>query len=305
MDKSNFLSPKDNDFFLLSKPLAFSHKRYFLIRIRQIILRFQTNSPFLSCDSFAKEADYVAFGVTGLKPINKKRLKKAEILFVKTHQLEYLINNFGHLISAKVILTGNSDFNLTHPVTLPKSVQVVFAQNCSVIGDAKYKVLPIGIENLRGGRSGLKKFHSPISNHEILNKVYLPPMAPTNPIRFEILSSALINHKYFEVDRIYKNEEDYFNSVKKYKFVFCCEGNGFETHRIWESLYKGSFPVMLESEWSRSLSTLNLPILIVKEIGDINDHILQDFLSKNMLFNPRFEEKLWIYYWQNLFKSYL
>jgi hypothetical protein len=38
---------------------------------------------------------------------------------------------------------------------------------------------------------------------------------------------------------------------------------------------------------------------------NFNDHILQDFLSKNMLFNPRFEEKLWIYYWQNLFKRYL
>ena len=305
MDKSNFLSPKDNEFILLSKPLAFSHKRYFLIRIRQIILRFRTNSPFLSCDSFAKEADYVAFGISGLKRINKKRLMKANILFVKTHQLDYLINNFGQLINAKVILTGNSDFNLTYPIKLPRSVQVVFAQNCSVIGDAKYKVLPIGIENLRGGRSGLKKYHSSISNHEILNKVYLPPMAPTNQIRFQILNSALINNRYFEVDRIYKSEENYFNTVKKYKFVFCCEGNGFETHRIWESLYKGSFPVMLESEWSRSLSTLNLPILIVKEIADINEYILQDFLARNINFNPIFEEKLWISYWRNLFKSYL
>jgi hypothetical protein len=305
LDKSNFLSTTYNDFLLLSKPLAFSHKRYFLIRIRQIIFRYRTNSPFLSCDSFANEADYIAFGITGLKRINKKRLKKAKILFVKTHQLEYLINNFGKLISAKVILTGNSDLNLIHPLALPQSVQVVFAQNCSIIGDAKYKVLPIGIENLRGGRSGLKKFHSPVSNHEILYKVYLPPMAPTNPIRFEILNSALVNHKYFEVDRIYKNEQSYFSSVKKYKFVFCCEGNGFETHRIWETLYQGSFPVMLESKWSRSLSTLNLPILIVKSISDINDSILQDFLSKNMLFNPVFEEKLWIYYWRNLFNSYL
>lgn len=305
MDKSNFLSPKDNSFVLLSKPLAFSHKRYFLIRIRQIIHRFRTNSPYLSCDSFAKEADYVAFGITGLKQINKKRLKKAKVLFVKTHQLEYLVNNFGHLINAKIILTGNSDSNFTHPITLPKSVQVVFAQNCSVIGDAKYRVLPIGIENLRGGRSGLKRFHSPTSNHEILDKVYLPPMAPTNPIRFEILKSALVNNRYFEVDRIYKNEENYFNSVKKYKFVFCCEGNGFETHRIWESLYNGSFPVMLESEWSKSLSTLNLPILIVKQISDVNDSILQDFLLKNKFFDPGFEEKLWIYYWRNLFMSYL
>ena len=305
MYESNFLSPKDNEFFLLSKPLAFSHKRYFLIRIRQILLRFRTNSPFLSCDSFAKEADYVAFGISGMRKINKKRLKKARIIFVKTHQLEFLINNFSNLINAKVILTGNSDFNVSHSFKLPPSVKVVFAQNCSVIGDAKYKVLPIGIENLRGGRSGLKKFHSPVSNHEIVDKVYLPPMAPTNPIRFEILNSAIINHKYFEVDRFYKNEENYFNTVKKYKFVFCCEGNGFETHRIWESLYQGSFPVMLESEWSRSLSSLNLPILIIKEIDNINDKVLQEFLSKNLLFNPIFEEKLWIYYWRNLFMSYL
>ena len=305
MDKSDYSLLGNDGYFLLSKPLPFSHKRYFLIKLRQIIFRFKTNSPFLSCDSFAREADYVVYGLSGNRRINKRRLKRAEILFVKSHQLSDLIEKFGYLIKAKVILTGNSDFNITETMNLPGSVRVVFAQNCSVISDANFKILPIGLENLRGGRSGLKKFHSSMEKNIIFDKIYLPPMAPTNPVRFEILREALVNNQYFEIDRIYKNEKNYFDNIKKYKFVFCCEGNGFDVHRIWESLYQGSFPVMLDSKWARSLSTLKLPILVVGSINDINTGLLNTFLQKHQFFNPKNEEKLWIYYWKNLINSYL
>ncbi len=304
MNKLNPLPHPDYTFRLLSKPLPFSHWRYFGIRIRQVLFRYRTNSPFLSCDSFARLADYVAFGTFGNKRLNKAKLRRAKVIFVKSHQLEKLILDYGKEISARVILTGNSDFNFTLPVSLPESVQVVFAQNCGVAPGGKFRPLPIGLENLRGGRSGLKRFHKDNHEHVVMDKVYVPPMAPTNPVRFDVVEKASLNQEIFEVDRQYKNEEDYFRNVKKYKFVFCCEGNGFETHRIWESFYQNSFPVMLETSFSRGLESLGLPILLVKDLEEINLSLLQIFLDKNSSFNSRTEPKLWINYWKTEINSF-
>ena len=295
----------DNAFILLSKPLPFSHWRYFGIRFRRLFLRYRTNSPFLSCDSFARLADYVVFGISGDKRLKKSKLRKAKIIFVKSHQLEKLLLDHNGEINAKVLLTGNSDFNFTEPVSLPESVQVVFAQNCGIAPGEKFRPLPIGLENLRGGRSGLKRFHNNNHRHTIMDKIYLPPMAPTNPIRFDVVEKAGLNRELFDVDRQYKNEVDYFENVKKYKFVFCCEGNGFETHRIWESLYQNSFPVMLETSFSIGLASLKLPILLVKDLGEINASLLKCFLEKNSSFDSRVEPKLWINYWKAQFNSFL
>lgn len=301
----NALIGNDYEFCLLSKPLPFSHKRFFLIKFRQLIFRFSTNSPFISCDSFASEADYIAYGLNGKKRIIKRKLKNANILFVTTDKLEQLITHYGHLIKASVILTGNSDYNITKLINLPKSVKVVFAQNCAITAPNNFRLLPIGIENLRNGRSGLKRFHTKEPAQQIHNKIYFPPMAPTNFKRYEILKKVIQNKKYFVIDRHYKDEVNYFKNVKKYKFIFCCEGNGFDVHRIWESLYQGSFPVMLRSKWVGNLAKLNLPILIINDIHEINEKLLVNFLKEFKNFDPANEEKLWIEYWRNLFLSYI
>jgi hypothetical protein len=250
-------------------------------------------------------ADYVVFGISGDKRLKKTKLRKAKVIFVKSHQLEKLILDHGKSIKAKVILTGNSDFNFTLPVLLPESVQVVFAQNCGIAPGGKFRPLPIGLENLRGGRSGLKRFHTNNHRHTVMDKIYLPPMAPTNPVRFDIVEKASLKREIFDVDRQYKNEVDYFENVKKYKFIFCCEGNGFENHRIWESFYQNSFPVMLETSFSLGLASLELPILLVKSIDEINASLLKSFLDKNSSFDSRKEPKLWIDYWKAEFNSFL
>lgn len=228
-----------------------------------------------------------------------KKLRKAKVIFVKSHQLEKLVQDYGKYINARVILTGNSDFNFTFPISLPRSVQVVFAQNCGIAPGGKFNPLPIGLENLRGGRSGLKRYHKNNFKHSVLNKVYVPPMAPTNPIRFDIVKQASLNQEIFEVDRQYKNEKNYFENVKKYKFILCCEGNGFETHRIWETLYQNSFPVMLETSFSKRLASLALPILLIEDLEDVDASLLQNYLDKNRTFDSRLEPKLWINYWKS------
>jgi hypothetical protein len=91
--------------------------------------------------------------------------------------------------------------------------------------------------------------------------------------------------------------------TKGYRFIFCCEGNGFDSHRIWEVLYQNSFPVMLETPWSTSLKWLNLSILFVKNLEELNTDLLAQFLSANQNFRASNTEQLWVGFWRSLIRS--
>jgi len=134
----------------------------------------------------------------------------------------------------------------------------------------------------------------------ILNNVLMPPMWPTNPNRFQSVYQALKMANVFDVYRDYIENSQYVEFFGRYKFMFCCEGNGYENHRIWESLYRNSFPVMLDTPWARTLGDMKLPILLVHELSDLNHELLQEHLKIWRDFDPRNCEILWLPYWERL-----
>jgi hypothetical protein len=74
-------------------------------------------------------------------------------------------------------------------------------------------------------------------------------------------------------------------------------GNGVDTHRLWETLYRGNFPIVKIDDWSTSLSKLNLPIIFVKDWSpdDLEQAVSQG--DKLEAFNPLELKPLWIEYW--------
>ena len=99
------------------------------------------------------------------------------------------------------------------------------------------------------------------------------------------------------------HEEEYYRMSKNYRFILCLEGNGYENHRIWETLYQGSFPVLLKTRWSKSLEYLNLPLLLIDSIGEVSTEVLDEFYIINKGFSAKDKENLWIPYWQRLVLS--
>ena len=92
--------------------------------------------------------------------------------------------------------------------------------------------------------------------------------------------------------------------VKRYKFLLCLEGNGYENHRIWESLYLGIFPVLLKTRWSTTLEYLDLPILFINNLEEVNESLLFDFATKHKGYSPNQSETLWIPYWRDLIQRF-
>lgn len=298
----------------MRKP-KFDHRRYLRIQVRKIFYFARVSKPFLSGDLFVALVDYAPWtskksnlrnalrGFFVLEPkeykprINKKKLSKAHSIFIPSHELPNFLEEFGAHLNAKVIISGNSDFNFTEELKLPKSVEICFLQNSAISNDNSIFTLPIGLENIALGRAGLKKYFLEPNQHEIFDRVLIPPMSPTNIARYSALLWGRENSEIADTHFELLPEEEYFELASKYKFVFCSEGNGFENHRIWESLYQGSFPILLNSPWSTTLKYLNLPILFVDNYDEITIETLKDFHEKNFNFDPRSSETLWEPYW--------
>jgi hypothetical protein len=233
------------------------------------VLKNSTSYPYLSGDAFAELCDYAAYGKDGTRSLNLRKLRRARKLFVPGHRLNELLENHFEDISAAVLICGNSDQNFITDPVLPKSIKLWLCQNYAV-ENGFGSVLPIGLENLRLGKSGFKKYQKRFHGKQIDDKILLPPMQITNPIRAAVKEKCKKLPEVYEVYDNYLNTPSYFELLKQYSFVLVLEGNGFDTHRLWEVLYKGNTPILLDSPWSRNLYKIGVPICIIEDISVLN-----------------------------------
>jgi hypothetical protein len=231
------------------------------------------------------------------------KVSSAKSIFIPGEKFAEFLESAGEYIIARTLVTGNSDQNFVEPIELPSSVSIWLCQNNGILNMENVRTLPIGIENLRLGRSGLTKYFKPHRETAQIDRVLVPPMSPTNDIRLPTIFEAMKRPDIFEVRRTLVAEKVYFSMTRDFRFILCLEGNGFENHRIWETLYQGSFPVMFNSTWSKSLKYLCLPILFIDSLDEIDKDLLKDFASKNSDFKPNKMDTLWIPYWKRIIQQ--
>jgi hypothetical protein len=304
LSRVDFHSPAECSVFQTFAPLKFSHKRFFLIQIRKLMFRFRDNNPFLSQKTLSKITDYKVRISRNQLRVNRKKVIRAKSIYVKSDFLQEFLSIWGRQISAKVLVSGGSDTNFDKSIDLPPSIKLALIQNCSLKNHEIIRTLPIGLEDLNLGRSGLKKYHKHSDSVMAENKVLVPPMSNTNPIRRPTIIECMKKPKVFDVLVGLMHEDEYYLMCKKYRFILCLEGNGYENHRIWETLYQGSFPILLRTKWSESLEYLDLPILIVNSIDEVNAESLEAFRLSNQDFRAVERDNLWIQYWRKIVMNY-
>ena len=288
---------------LPTKPLRRSYIRILKIRILRILYYSRNNSPFISGDSIAELTDYYVFGRNSKRPLNKKRLQKSKSISIPGHMFHLLVNDFAELPNLTTVVTCNSDQNFSSSCILPNNITLWLCQNNAMSGDSRVHTLPIGIENIRLARSGFPDLHRPQSNFEFQNRVLVPPMSPTNPVRVQVLEQLQHNNRYFDIQAEYLTAKRYFKMTRNYRFILALEGNGFENHRVWEALYQNSFPVMLRTKWSLSLAEFKFPIMYINSISDITGESLETFQQSHRGFQSNHHEALWTPYWKEIIES--
>lgn len=284
--------------YLIDKYFSKERRSALKIRFWRLILKHRTSYPYLSGDAFASLCDYAAYGKDGSKPLNLRKLHRAKKLFVPSHRLDELLDSHSQDISASVLICGNSDQNFVRDPILPKSVKFWLCQNYAVDGGFG-SVLPIGLENLRLGKSGFKRLQKPFFDEKIEDRVLVPPMQITNPIRSITISKCRELPDIFDVYDGYLSTAMYFDLIGRYKFVLVLEGNGYDTHRLWEVLYKGNIAILLDSPWSRLIEKRGFLVHIIKDIRQIDLEELRD-LTRKKENGTEYDAKLSILYWKSL-----
>ena len=262
---------------------------------------WRSNSePFLSGDAIADNCDFV-FNPPRYRSFSSQRIpiESALSIFVSGTDLTGFLEQYHSRINARVLLVGNSDQEF-HNISenLPTSVRKIYIQNSFISNNSSIETLPIGIENLRWGINGKKKFlHNILTDSKKEKKVMIGPFGNTHPLRSEVVEKFRNLAGAWDVFDGYRKPTDLAGISSNYRYIACVRGNGVDTHRLWETLYRVNFPIVKIDDWSTSLSKLNLPIIFVKDWSpdDLEQAVSQG--DKLEAFNPHELKPLWIEYW--------
>lgn len=272
-------------------------------RFFRIVFRNRTSAPYLSGDSFAALADLVVTHEL-LSDIQKlsNSLKIANIVFCPSPLLETFIEIYPSSKQVQVLLVGNGDKNFTeNPQEYKRIAKFIFLQNSFISDNDRIYTLPIGIENLKLGVNGLIKF-SPNPVKSKFDRVMVGPFSPTITLRAQFASKKFADSDKFDFFPERLSLQEYSRNLHDYSFVLCPEGNGVDTHRVWETLYAGSTPIILQSSWAKSLTDLDIPLVITEswETSDIESAIKA---IAHQTTSPEAIPALWVEYWRVKFKN--
>jgi hypothetical protein len=228
------------------------------------------------------------------------------VIFCPSDKLQKLFDDYAGKISAKVILCSNSDFEFhALPSNIPYSVRQLFLQNSFISNHDLVTTLPIGIENIRWGINGFPKF---MNNHTLwgqrTNKILVGPLGLTHQLRYQVRQDFHLSIDPIEfIDRRY-SPSVYSKLMQSYRYVAAVRGNGVDTHRHWEALYRGVIPIVMSDQWTAGLSELKLPFL---EVTSWNTKELKTLTGMNIdrTFDPKKLPSLWWPFWKELINSYL
>lgn len=229
------------------------------------------------------------------------------LVYTDTHEIKDCLKGIGP--DTVNILSHNSDGGIVSKGMarwcdfewddVPGNVEHWFAQNAAV-RDERLIPIPIGLERDIWSPVVLKKdviLSTPRAKTKKL--AYLNVAIGTNPSR-PPLYQLFSNRPWCTVeDRV--PFPNYAKQLSIHKFVLSPDGNGLDTHRTWETLCLGAFPVVERHYFTEEFAK-RLPLLIVDGWGQVTE----DFLNRKY---QEFTNRKWnwaaltIQYWENLIRE--
>ena len=261
----------------------------------------QNSSPYISGDAFADFCDFV-YRPPKFRSFRAQRrsIDGAETIYVVGTDFPQFVKDFGTTLNPSAIIIGNSDFEYKNfDNSLFGSHTRIFSQNSFVSDNIKIFTIPIGIENLRLGQNGLHKYMQFQKWESRSKRVLIGPFGNTHKLRNVVTKDFSSTKGPWDVAQGYIKPQDYVKLSARYQYIAAVRGNGVDTHRFWESLYRGAIPIVLEDSWSKSLEGLGLPFLSTRDwrpatvIELIENHNAQKF-------DPLRVDALWMPYWQKM-----
>lgn len=274
------------------------------IYTKRLVYANKTNSPFISGDVFVKASDLsFSRAPSGIKISGAASLREAKVVFCSGDILREVLEDFGTVLSPQVLIVGNSDQDFTElDFKIPKRTKRLFIQN-STIFDPRVTSIPIGIENLRLGKNGLPNLfkQNSVSNQE-RSKVLFGPFSLTHPSREYLTKELTLDPEVFDIQLHPLSTKKFAAKSFASLAVVCPRGNGLDTHRTWESLYRGSYPIVIRDNMTESFVKLGIPLFQLQSWEEL--YSLKRDLQKVFLpFNPTNIPALWWPFWNSLIRN--
>jgi hypothetical protein len=207
----------------------------------------------------------------------------------------------------KVCVIGHSDYPIVDEIS--NKFDKIFCINRYTENENTFGI-PLGITNdcddspihkIYGNKQVMIDVFN--ENIEKKNLVYLNFNVSNYPSERSLVFNNFSNKNWVKkgnIENTIDGRMNFLRDIKSSKFVFCPRGNGIDTHRIWESLYMGSIPVV-KYENTHYLFT-DLPILFIKDWNEISEDFLNDKYIE--IINKEWNlDKLKIGYWNNFIKN--
>jgi hypothetical protein len=207
------------------------------------------------------------------------------ILFLYAHLLKSFEQKIKFFANPFTLITHNSDYNLTNsdPVVqkILESLNLVcwWGQNLCFI-HPKMRFLPIGLANTMWDHGKIENFMG-VSTDKT-EDIYFNFNIYTNREKrehcYNVLKPLLPFLPMLPVAENVKR-------LAQYKWCICPEGNGVDTHRLWEAMYLGCIPIVLKSPFIDTLMHYTggeLPIYVIDAWSDLTNLNFPNFVRNQI-----------------------
>jgi len=250
--------------------------------------------PYVTGNGFRKIADMVWDEYRQDKP--DKITKDGQVVFVKTDFVpqffESVLSQIKHRIK---IITHNSAFGIDMSyIQYLSNVKIIkwYAQNAN-LAHPKLKSIPLGIANKRWPHGNIDLLEN-ITNQDIprTNLAYLNFDISTNSSTRTDVHDMFYNQNYvYSAPK--KPFKEYLKDLRSSKFCISPQGRGVDCHRIWESIFVGTIPIV--KNCNNVSFYKDMPILIIEDWRDVNQSFLEEKYDQ-IISNPN-KSKLYMDYW--------
>ncbi len=264
-----------------------------------------SSEPFLTGDTLRKFSDHI-FDET--KTLKTNRVKKNDVVFIRTDLKDIYFEHYHKKINNSYIaILHNSDASFEESDVNKIDAKIIhcFSQNLNIKERKNISPIPIGFENRRFRSNG--KISNLIQAQNIKaekkEKIFSSFNITTNFNHRKKLKKMIDESNLIEFSFYIENYK-YLNQLSKFKYNLCPKGNGFDTHRVWESILVKTVPIVESNQVNINLFNQGIPLFLIDNLEDITDIQLNKLLSKEIEIPSRLNmEYLYFDYWRKLINS--
>jgi hypothetical protein len=202
-------------------------------------------------------------------------------VFCYSHRILEFAGKIHYFMNEFILVTHNSDGEIyecddIHDILNYSKLLKWYAQNTRM-SHGKLVFAPIGIANSQWPHGNLDNF-LPENLKPKTKGIYFNFNVYTN-LSKRMYCFNRLKHKLEWLDEVPPREN--IQRLSEYEFCICPEGNGVDTHRLWEALYVKTIPIVIKSDFTDVLLENNVPIVVLDDWSQLDECTL-DYSKYNL-----------------------